>query len=297
MMLPTAQTARTGHDNWLYITSPESVEAILALVFCVVATWILGRPKSRYTLDRQFACCSAACAAFIATLTMYLLPLHTQFYQDLLYSVPAWNTAQSITIAFGLYFALSGFRGPSILIGVLSFTVLVPTVFVGLLLLGAAVDFLTGAEYQRDLDMKELWSRIIICIATIALLAEFARSIVRYPRARPGVYGYSALLAIVLCGLLSVGIYLEYWIESYARHIFFYEIDPRTLLCSLSTVLLAIFALPYIDWCRQRSIYMWRCHQGRCPHCAYDLRGSVGQADCPECGRVIPWERVVLPAD
>ncbi len=40
-----------------------------------------------------------------------------------------------------------------------------------------------------------------------------------------------------------------------------------------------------------------RMSKGQCPNCTYDLRGSVGQADCPECGRAIPWERVVLPAD
>jgi len=34
---------------------------------------------------------------------------------------------------------------------------------------------------------------------------------------------------------------------------------------------------------------------GCCPACDYDLRGSVGQPDCPECGQAIPWDKIKLP--
>jgi len=35
--------------------------------------------------------------------------------------------------------------------------------------------------------------------------------------------------------------------------------------------------------------------RGSCQRCGYDLRGSVGRADCPECGQRIDWERVRVP--
>lgn len=45
----------------------------------------------------------------------------------------------------------------------------------------------------------------------------------------------------------------------------------------------------------RHSTATYRLLNGSCPACAYSLRGSAGQATCPECGEAIPWDRVVLP--
>ncbi|XAM00771.1 hypothetical protein OT109_05135 [Phycisphaeraceae bacterium D3-23] len=75
------------------------------------------------------------------------------------------------------------------------------------------------------------------------------------------------------------------------------ELTNITTLTALCIVMLSWLVFGFILMRRRRLAAYNALHldAGRCPTCTYDLRGSVGQASCPECGARIPWDRVTLP--
>lgn len=290
-------SAQIEFGDWLYDPNPYSALSIIVLLLCLITSWQLSRPRSRYTLNRQVASCTAAYAATMVAITLLFLPWNLRHAPDFLYSIPMWNSAQSVAVGFGILFALSAFRGPSLLVSTIAYAVLVPSLYLGLLFLSTGIDLYSAGGYSVGLDSSELLSRSVICVASTLMLAMFSRSLFKNPRTPIGNTTHISLVAVVSCALFYICISIDEWIEAHATHIIFYEVPIRQMICLLCSTTLAIFSIPYIGWCRGRAKYALRCLEGACPYCTYELRGSIGQSDCPECGKPIPWERVVLPAD
>lgn len=73
------------------------------------------------------------------------------------------------------------------------------------------------------------------------------------------------------------------------------------LIPYIGTVILLplfVFSRCYPLYFLQQFGSQWQVFlENRCAGCGYDLRGSVGQASCPECGREIPIQQVTPSSD
>ena len=107
----------------------------------------------------------------------------------------------------------------------------------------------------------------------------------------------TALLGGVVCLGTSCSAFLRLLNRVLSENSTPNQIPPSgAMFLSLSLASLwAVIATVLLFRKRRQSYAVLQMSQGRCPECAYSLRGSVGMQNCPECGTAIPWSSVVLP--
>lgn len=131
----------------------------------------------------------------------------------------------------------------------------------------------------------------------LAFAIGFAFSAFKGPSILASVIAYLALITGGFLTFLMLTDSVDTLLAEHRRNLKSSEMISMLWISASLTALLSMAVVPHMFRCRRRSTLALGYLQGRCPSCAYELRGSVGQADCPECGKPIPWDRVVLPAE